>query len=266
MSLLSGIANRIGSEAQNFGNRLVANTKQKIIDEVSDTGFGRALRTLNILPGANPSEATFAQGAWGANTEGDWRVRLSLPPLSYFADSILLKPLTETGHSMVFPYTPNVYITHTARYNSLTPTHSNYPFQIYEGSQVDQFTINGDFTVENSKEAEYWLAAIHYLKSVTKMAYGKSSNAGSPPPIVFLNGYGDYVFNNVPVLITSFNVTLSPDVDYIKADVGLSGSYAPAKSEISVTLVPQYSRDKINKFSLDTFVSGGYVLGGDGYL
>jgi hypothetical protein len=125
----------------------------------------------------------------------------------------------------------------------------------------------GEFTVENSREAEYWIAAIHYLKSITKMAYGESPNKGSPPPVVKLNGYGDYVFNNVPVIVQSFNVTLPPDVDYIQANVGFNGSWAPAKSEISVVLVPQYSRDKVNRFSLDTFVSGGYILDDDaGYL
>jgi hypothetical protein len=262
----SSIASRIGSEAQSFGNRLVEQGKQKLIEEVSDTGFGRALRTLNLLPGANPSGAPFAQGAWGAGTDSDWRVRLSLPPLSYFSNSILLKPLTETSHSMVFPYTPNVFITHQARYNMLTPTHSNYPFNIYEGSQVDQITITGEFTCENAREAEYWIAAVHYLKSITKMAYGESSNNGSPPPIVKLNGYGDYVFNNVPVVVSQFNVTLPPDVDYINAGVGFNGSYAPTKSEIAVTLMPQYSRDKVNKFSLDEFVSGGYIMNDQGYL
>jgi hypothetical protein len=148
----------------------------------------------------------------------------------------------------------------------LTPTHSNYPFNIYEGSQVDQITITGEFTCENAREAEYWIAAVHYLKSITKMAYGESSNNGSPPPIVKLNGYGDYVFNNVPVVVSQFNVTLPPDVDYINAGVGFNGSYAPTKSEIAVTLMPQYSRDKVNKFSLDEFVSGGYIMNDQGYL
>ena len=224
------------------------------------------MRTFGILDGANPTPNNFAQGSWASGAPGDWRVRLSLPPVSSYADSTLLEPLRVTNNSLVFPYTPSVFITHSARYNALQPTHSNYPFHIYESSAVEQFTITGDFTVENSEEAKYWIAAMHYLRSVTKMAYGNSANAGAPPPVVKLNGYGDYVFNNVPVVIQSMNVTMPPDVDYIPAPVGFSGSYAPAKSEISVALVPQYSRDKVNRFSLDTFVSGGYVMGEDGYL
>lgn len=265
-NFLQGLANRVGSEVENLGNRLVDNVKQAAIDEISDTGFGRALRTVGLLEGANPTSNTFTQGSWASGTPGDWRVRLSLPPVSSYNSSTLLAPLKKTNNSLVFPYTPNVFITHSARYNALTPTHSNYPFHIYEGSQVEQFTITGEFTVENAEEAKYWIAAVHYLKSVTKMAYGDSANAGAPPPVVKLNGYGDYVFNNVPVVIQNFNVTMPPDVDYIPAEVGFSGSYAPAQSEISVTLVPQYSRDKVNRFSLDTFVSGGYIMGEDGYL
>ena len=252
---------------KNLGNKVVNKAKQNLIDEVSDTNFGRVLRTFNILPGANPNnDGSFTAGSWDTGTNADWRVRISLPPGGAYASSSLLAPLKETQNSMVFPYTPQVFITHSANYNALQPTHSNYPFHIYTSSQVDQFTITGEFTVENSKEAEYWIAAVHFLKSVTKMAYGESANKGSPPPVLKLNGYGDYVFNNVPVVVQNFNVTLPSDVDYIPASVGFNGSYAPTRSEISVALMPQYSRDKVNKFSLDKFVSGGYILGGDGYL
>lgn len=264
---VQGRNNRVGSDASTWGTTLVKRAKQSLIEEVSSTNVGRLLRAVNILPGANPTEGSFTNGSWDTGSESDWRVRLSLPPLTYFKDSTILKPLVETGNSMVFPYTPNVFITHSARYNPLQPTHSNYPFYIYEGSAVDQFTIMGEFTVENSKDAEYWVAAVHYLKSITKMAYGDSSNQGAPPPVVKLNGYGDYVFNNVPVVVQSFNVTLPPDVDYIQAKIGFNGSWVPTRSEISVALVPQYSRDKVNRFSLENFVSGGYILDNDaGYL
>jgi len=251
----------------NIGNRIVNNVKQKAIEEISDTNFGRVLRTFNLLPGANPTnDGSFSAATWDTGTNADWRVRISLPPGGAFSSSTLLAPLKETQNSMVFPYTPQVFITHSANYNALQPTHSNYPFHIYTSSQVDQFTTTGEFTVENSKEAEYWIAAVHFLKSVTKMAYGESSNKGSPPPVVKLNGYGDYVFNNVPVVVQNFNVTLPSDVDYIPAGIGFNGSYAPTRSEISVALMPQYSRDKVNRFSLDRFVSGGYIGSNDGYL
>lgn len=260
------IINRIGSEVESFGNNLVSRVKQQAIDTVGDTGFGKALRALNILPGANPSSSQFTSATWDTGTNGDWRVRLSIPKTSAFTSSVLLGPLIETN-GLVFPYTPNVYISHSANYDTLQPTHSNYPFRIYQNSAIDSMTITGDFTVENAREAEYWIGAVHYLKSVTKMAYGNSSNKGSPPPVVLLNGYGDYVFKNVPVVIQQFNFQMPPEVDYIEAPLGGTGSWVPTQSQLSVTLLPTYSRDKVNRFSLDSFVAGDYLFDDDaGYL
>jgi len=111
-------------------------------------------------------------------------------------------------------------MSHTANYNALAPTHSNYPFQVYANSQVDQLVITGDFFVQNAIEAQYWVSALHYLRSCTKMFYGGNGlNQGAPPPVVKLNGYGDYVFDNVPVVITTFTVDMPDQVDYISTQV-----------------------------------------------
>jgi hypothetical protein len=65
----------------------------------------------------------------------------------------------------------------------------------------------------------YWIAAVRYLRSIAKMFSGFDPKAGNPPPIVFLNGYGNYVFKNVPVVLQSFNCTLPNDCDYISCNV-----------------------------------------------
>jgi hypothetical protein len=261
----SGPSNRQGSDQSTFGTRLVERAKQGVADYLQDTNIGRALRSVNLLSGAEQPEGGFTEGSWYSGSDTDWRVRLSVP--SNMSDSFLLKPLKETGNSLVFPYTPSVFVTHTANYDAVQPTHSNYPFRVYQNSQVDSINVTGSFTVENSREGLYWIAMQHYLRSVTKMAYGKSANAGAPPPVVKFNGYGDYVFNNVPVVVQTYNFTMMPDVDYIKVDVGPNGTWVPVQSELAVTLLPAYSRDVVNKFSLDSFVSGGYLFGNDdGYL
>jgi len=164
------VANTVGSEFLRTGGNLVDTAKQRVADFVSDTGFGKALRAFGLFADAVPKEISLAEGNWGSSSSsGDWRVKLSLP--SNFAGSPVLSPLTETS-GLVFPYTPTIYITHSAGYNQIQPIHSNYPFYAYQNSRVEQFSIVGDFYVENAKEAEYWIAAIHYLRSVTKMAYG----------------------------------------------------------------------------------------------
>jgi hypothetical protein len=144
-----------------------------------------------------------------------------------------------------------------------------------------------------------------------------------------LNGYGNYVFKNVPVIVTNFNTTLDEKSDYIGVNVvgsaagavegvadsvgGLAGSlggalggiipgasgiadtvstiaggigqvaaiagtfgiggttsggvtHVPTKSSFSVTLQPVYSRKSARNFSLDRFVTGGYLNNSFGYI
>ena len=38
---------------------------------------------------------------------------------------------------------------------------------------------------------------------------------GNPPPILHLSGYGDHMFDKVPVIVKSFNVELRAGLDYI---------------------------------------------------
>jgi hypothetical protein len=265
---LSSIENTVGSAALKVGqglkNSVVGAAKQGINDFIEDTGFGKALRAINLLPGAMPQGISFTDGAWGTGNNNDWRVRLSLP--GSFTGSPIMQPLIETN-GLIWPYTPQIMIEHSASYSNISPIHNNYPYFAYQNSQVNAMTIMGDFLVENAAEGEYWLAAVHYLRSVTKMAYGNTSNQGSPPPVVKLNGYGDYVFNNVPVIIQSFTVELPSDVDYIQVGgYGANGNWVPTKSAISCMVQPIYSRRDVSKFSLDKFVRGDYVYNGKGFI
>ena len=191
--------------------------------------------------------------------------------------SPVLAPLVNSGNSLIFPFTPQVNLTHSATHNSLDTTHNNYAFMAYEHSRVETISITADFYCENSVDAAYWIAATHYLRSVTKMSFGDSTDAGQPPPVVRLNGYGAYVFNNVPVVVKTFTMDLPKEVDYISANVGgtttVEGiafdvnntSYAPVKSTMTIQLMPIYSRTQQRQFSLDAFVNGTYI-GDGGYI
>jgi hypothetical protein len=230
--------------------------------------FGGSEAPLGHIPG----EVSFAASST------DWRVKLSLPTNNpAYKNSPVLAPLVNSGNNLIFPFTPQVNITHSATYNSLDTTHNNYAFMAYDHSRVEQITITAEFYCENSVDAAYWIAATHYLRSVTKMSFGDSTDAGQPPPVVKLNGYGAYVFNNVPVVIKTFTMDLPKDVDYISANVGgtttVEGisfdvnntSYAPVKSTLIVQLMPIYSRTQQRQFSLDAFVNGTYI-GDGGYI
>jgi len=250
----------LGSEIVNSASNIASNAANNLYNNfaASNPNIANALASVGIGPGAAPAPGTFTEGTWEGAHSTDWRVKLSMPPVGNWTDSPLMKLLEPTG-GLVFPYTPTVYIQHQASYGSVHPTHSNYPFPTYTHSSVDAIQITGDFTVENQEEAQYWVAALYYLKSVTKMAYGEAKNIlGAPPPVVKLNGYGDFVFKDVPVVVSTFNVNLDAEVDYIDSHLGSKGSWAPTKSTIAVTLTPAYSRDKVNKFSFDKFIAGDY--------
>jgi hypothetical protein len=134
----------------------------------------------------------------------------------------VLAPLQRAG-GLVFPYTPVISISHSANYDDVAITHQNYQFMAYQNSKANSISISGALNVEDAVQAQYWIAAMHFLRSATKMYTGDGESAGSPPPILSLNGYGDYVFKNVPVVITSFSLDLPADANYIATTIGTAG-------------------------------------------
>jgi hypothetical protein len=152
----------------------------------------------------------------------DWRVRLSLADNSNYLYNVassgdnILDPL-RPSNGVIFPYTPQISTSYKANYSPYDLTHSNYRGYFYQNSYTDNVTITATFTAQNTVEANYLLAVIHFFRSVTKMFYGQSQNLGSPPPMCFLTGLGEYQFNKHPVLVTNFNYNLPADVDYIRA-------------------------------------------------
>jgi len=193
----------------------------------------------------------------------DWRVKISVASglLYNSASSGVMAPLQSTS-GVIFPYTPNITVIHTATYNAQKFTHSNYSAQAYENSDVQAISIAGDFTVQNETEGAYLLACIYFFRAATKMFFGSSDHRGNPPPMVFLDGYGSHYFPHVPCVVTQFQHTLSPDVDYIEIPVDSDYTRLPVTSSISITLQPVYSKKVISKFNLDDFAAGRLIKQG----
>jgi hypothetical protein len=182
-------------------------------------------------------------------TPPDWRFRVSLASSAdyfYLGDNPgILAPLKHTG-GVIFPYTPSVSVAYAAQYETTQVTHSNYKIYNYNSSSVDSITVSGDFTAQDAAEANYMLAVIHFFRSCTKMFYGKSSHRGVPPPMLYLSGFGQYQFDQHPVVLQSFTYTLPTDVDYINAyPNGVKGSGVNGA--------------QINNFSLDGAVKNGPI-------
>lgn len=151
---------------------------------------------------------------------GDWRVKLRLAPQASYlyksANPGILQPLQVTD-GIIFPYTPSIDTQYRANYTNYDLTHSNYRGYFYQNSSVDAINMRCVFTAQSTSEADYLLATIHFLKSVTKMFYGQDAEAGAPPPLVYLTGLGEYQFNEHPCLVQAFNYSLPAEVDYVRA-------------------------------------------------
>lgn len=209
-----------------------------------------------------PTQARFSSNA----KDKDWRVKISSHLI--YEKNPIFEPLAESG-GLVFPYLPQITMSHTAEYSKIDTAHTNYPFYAYKNSQIDDITITGQFTVQDENEGRYWLAMNHFLRSATKMYFGTGDNIGNPPPICTLNGYGDFVYNNVSCVIKSFSVSMDKDVDYISVRLhgtqsGANISYVPTMSTVIVTVLPIYSRDKIKTFDLGAFAKGKLITNVDG--
>jgi hypothetical protein len=179
-----------------------------------------AIRSID-LPSAGEAvgDILSAVASFGGDANSnDWRVRLSLANWTSFKSSPVLKPLKDAG-GLIFPYTPEINIASGATYNKIETTHTNYTFQAFRNSDPGEITISAPMNVEDATQGLYWIAAVHYLRSLTKMFTGSDPKAGNPPPIVSLNGYGNYVFKNVPCVVTSFSTTLGKECDYIGVNV-----------------------------------------------
>ena len=193
----------------------------------------------------------------------DWRVRMSLAPSANYLynaakddPSHILYPLYNTK-GVIFPYTPTIQTGYRATYEPADIPHTNYKSYFYKNSSVDDVTITADFTAQDSEEASYLLAVIHFFKSATKMFYGqdKEPRAGTPPPLIYLSGFGAYQFDNHPMVISSFTYALPNDVDYVRT--ATKASYATASASAKPKAATDNSIMGMIKSRLGSLKRGG---------
>jgi hypothetical protein len=155
--------------------------------------------------------------------------RVSLKPRPGGASTVygngLLNPLKAAG-GLVWPYTPTINYSSDVDYQTIQTVHSNQDFHMFSKTPAVSLTVDGEFTVQNQMEGKYALAAIHFLRTMSKMNFGDSDPlAGTPPPILLFNAYGPFVFNNVPVIVKGFNISFPNEVDYVQVQVQGSQSW-----------------------------------------
>jgi hypothetical protein len=220
-----------GIDAQIAENNYIENFDPPATN-IDDAGDAEQVESDDPDIGGEDSNRTALRNAQAGQTEQvaqkfegkqDWRVRLSLAPGSDYLYNVaqgeagILNPLQAT-EGVIFPYTPSISVVYSAAYEASDITHTNYKFFSYKNSAVDTITITADFTAQDTAEAQYLLAVIHFFRSVTKMFYGQDQNPkrGTPPPLCYLRGLGAFQFNWHPLVINNFTYTLPTDVDYIR--------------------------------------------------
>jgi hypothetical protein len=193
--------------------------------EFTDQGeVVRSAAQVQALRDQAQAQQTVREQRQNKAQSGDWRVRLRLAPNSTYLYNAsdcgpVLQPLRITD-GVIFPYTPSIDMAYKANYSQYDLTHSNYRGYFYQSSAIDAINLKATFTAQDTVEANYLLAVIHFFRSVTKMFYGNGdAERGSPPPMTFLSGLGDFQFNEHPCLVSQFNYSLPSDVDYIRAQV-----------------------------------------------
>jgi hypothetical protein len=253
----AGLIDTAATDIRNYGNQLYSDTARGVqsfaAGEVSSvTATGQNAEILGaaptVAPATDESAAETARLIAAAETlaktqlaqrqasvaiqrkfeanNGDWRMRISLAPGSDYlyndpsmqgnGTNSILWPLKQTA-GVIFPYTPKIATSYNANYSQANLTHSNYTNYFYQGSSVGEISITAKFTAQDTLEAQYLLAVIHFFRSVTRMFYGQDAQRGAPPPLVFLTGFGEFQFQNHPCVVSSFGYDLPDNVDYIRA-------------------------------------------------
>ena len=251
--------NEYGDPVYSGGGSSVNNTAQNnppsTATDPNGSGTGNREDGVPGSKASSPAPATWA----GAK---DMRVMIKVPPdyVKNMASSEVRKV-----QGILFPYTPQISYDTQASYGNSNPLHSNYTQYFFKNSSIGAITISGKWTVQNEVEVKVWMSVVELSRLLTKMPFGSDKYAGSAPPVCRLNGYGDWIFNNIPVAITSFKFDLPDGVDYISvSSSGYGNTLVPTVSTLSYTLIPMYSRQEIRDFGVDKWIAG--QLTGKGYL
>ena len=271
LQTVAGSTSNITADISGTLNKLtggnLAGGLQGLAGQISSAA-GMLNNFLSLKRGANlPSggELFMKQGSpiqLQPNAKNDWRVRINAQWNIFNSPLFIL--LENTG-GVVWPYNPNITVSTKANYTAIDATHSNYSFQAYKNSVVDDIQISGEFSCETETDAAYWIAATTFFKTATKMFFGEGEFAGNPPIVCNLSGYGSSIFDKVPVIVKAFSVDLKDDVNYIRCNTFGTNTWVPVLSTISVTVTPVYNRRRLRKFSLQDY-SRGKAADNVGYI
>lgn len=199
-----------------------------------------------------------------------------------YGDTGLLSILRATG-GMVWPYTPNITTGFQTDYDTISPVHGIQDFNFFTRTKSTTIQCAGVFTAQTQREAVYMLACLHFVRVIGKMDFGEPAGdrAGTPPPTLLFSAYGEYMYNDIPVIVTSVNYDLGADKDYVRipsSALPQSGSFnfnwdgvqqtgndtwVPTEVSIAVSMTVQNTPKTVRqKFDLNKFKTGDLLKSG----
>lgn len=175
--------------------------------------------------------------------------------------SVYLQPKNPVGNllKLEFPYTPQIEYGVDVKYDSFNLTHTNYQPYAYTRTENPSLSMSCKFSAHTTDHFNQSVNAIRFLRTYTKMNYGRQDpDRGLPPRILRFFAYGPQLFNDVPVVISKFNITFPEDIDYVsgvfdqggalkgpiqKRDPAVATNTAPNSSESSLYTDPMGTTD-----------------------
>jgi hypothetical protein len=136
--------------------------------------------------------------------------------------TVYLQPRNPVGNlkKLDFPYTPQIEYGQEVKYDSYGMSHTNYQTYGYGRTENPSINLTCKFSAHTSEHFNLSAYALRFLRTYTKMNYGRTDPLrGLPPRILRFFAYGNQVFDNVPVVISKFNMTFPEDVDYVKGKI-----------------------------------------------
>ena len=185
------------------------------------------------------------------------RVRLTLKrnaPAIYFSGPAA--PL-QVHRGIMFPIQPDITYSQSVGYSPYDLTHTNYTYQAYRNTPSPDIQLTCQFASVTDDEARYTFAVLHFLRSITKMFYGKNQTspvAGTPPPVLEFSAFGTQQFNRIPVVVTQFSTTYDSNVDLKLFD---GDTQIPTLMNMFVSMAVQQNPDRQkNQFTTNDLISG----------
>lgn len=280
------VASKVASDIDTYTNTsqsdldILAKYQTSEIVDLTDPNNTQSERfiksTLNLersVPGINfgaeksgpPTLSTQTIDRKGNKLGRDLRVKILVPP-KYLDNSRtdILQPF----QGIVFPYTPTISYEVKADYGTTNVMHNNFAVSFYQRSSISSIVINGKFSVNNENDALIYIGTMVLLRAISRMrsggAKGGDVDSGAPPPVCRLFGYGDDQLSNVPVVLNNYRVEMPDAVDFFTVKYDDKVTSVPVLSTIALTLLPMYSRNEMQQFSVNNYLNGNFS--GKGYI